>query len=93
MVFRSKRVEQVDGDRLKIAGDLTIRGVTKEIELDARFNGRLTDPWGNDRVGLEAQGEVDRKDFGLVWNSTLETGGVLVDDTVELIIELEATRA
>ena len=93
MVFRSKRIEDADGERLTIVGDLTIKEVTREIELDARFNGRLTDPWGNDRVGFEAQAKLDRKDYGLVWNSTLETGGVLVDDTVELIIELEATRA
>lgn len=93
MVFESRRIQDLDGERLQIMGDLTIRDVTKEIELDARFNGRLTDPWGNDRMGFEAQGELDRKDFGLVWNATLETGGVLVGDMVELSIELEATKA
>lgn len=93
MTFRSKRVDKLDEERLQVWGDLTIRGVTKEVPLDLHYSGRLTDPWGNDRVGFEGRMDINRKDFGLVWNAPIETGGLLVGDTVEITIDLEATRA
>jgi polyisoprenoid-binding protein YceI len=93
MVFRSTRVEKLDGEHLKIWGELSIRDITKEIPLDVEYSGRLTDPWGNDRIGFLARGKVDRKDFGLVWNAPIEAGGVLVGDEVEISVDLEATRA
>lgn len=93
MVFRSTRVEEHGEGRLKVWGELTIRGVTKEVPVDVHYSGRLTDPWGNDRVGFEGHAEINRKDFGLVWNAPIETGGMLVGDRVEITIDLEATRA
>jgi polyisoprenoid-binding protein YceI len=93
MTFRSTRVEDRGGGQLQVWGDLTIRGTTKQVPLEVHYSGRLTDPWGNDRIGFEGRAEINRKDFGLVWNSPIETGGMLVGDSVEITIDLEATRA
>jgi polyisoprenoid-binding protein YceI len=93
MVFRSTRVERHADERLRVWGDLTIRDITKEIPLEVHHSGRLTDPWGKDRIGFEARGEIDRKAFGLVWNAPIETGGMLVGDKVEISVDLEATAA
>ena len=91
ILFRSRRVEQADG-ALRIVGDLTLHGVTREVALDAEFAGTGKDPWGNERAGFSAKATLDRKDYGLAWNAALETGGVLVGEKVELAIELEAVR-
>ncbi len=91
MTFKSTSVEQLKAKRLRLRGELTIRDVTHEVSLQAEFGGRLTDPWGMDRVGFTATATIDRRDFGLTWNSALETGGVLVGDKAEITIELEAT--
>ena len=90
--YRSRRVEAVSGDRLRIVGDLTIRGVTREVVLDVEYGGQGKDPWGNQRVGFTATASLNRKDFGLTWNQALETGGVLVADRVDVEIELQAIR-
>ncbi len=92
ITFKSKRIEKRDDERVRVWGDLTIRSTTREIPLDVHYSGRLTDPWGNDRVGFEGRTEINRKDFGLEWNTTLETGGMLVGDKVEITVDLEATR-
>jgi len=73
-------------------GDITIRGITKTIALKGEFIGAVKDPWGNERVGFSATGEIDRKEFGLTWNKVLETGGVVVGDKVTLIIEVEGIK-
>ena len=73
-------------------GDITIRGITKTIALKGEFIGAAKDPWGNERVGFSATGEIDRKEFGLTWNKVLETGGVVVGDKVTLIIEVEGIK-
>jgi polyisoprenoid-binding protein YceI len=91
--FRSKSFEQLDGERYRIVGDLTIRGVTREIELDAVSQGVEQDPWGNTRVGVEVAGEIDREAFGLTWNQALESGGVLVGKRVKLLLDLSAVKA
>jgi polyisoprenoid-binding protein YceI len=92
--FRSTRIEKLGkDDRYQLTGELTIRGVTREIALDAEYGGRGKDPWGNERVGFTARGTLDRKDFGLKWNQALETGGVLVSDRVEIELEVQAVRA
>ena len=92
LIFHSKQIEpQKDGGR--IVGDLTIRGVTREVTLDV--NGptpELKDPWGKQRIGVSATTKLNRKDYGLTWNSALETGGVLVGDEVKIIIDVEAVR-
>jgi polyisoprenoid-binding protein YceI len=91
--FLSTRIEKVSGDRYRLTGELTIHGVTRSVALETEYGGRGKDPWGNERVGFTAKGAIDRKDFGLVWNQALETGGVLVSDRVDLELELQAVRA
>ena len=78
------------GDAFKLLGDLTIHGVTRPVVLDATFEGRTNDPWGNERIGYEAHTKISRKDFGLEWNLALETGGVVVGDEVKIELNVEA---
>jgi polyisoprenoid-binding protein YceI len=90
IVFKSKRVEKTGNGTLKMTGDLTIRGVTKEVVLTVDGpTPAIKDPGGNFRVGGQATTKINRKDFGLVWNKTLETGGVMVGDEVEITIDVE----
>ncbi len=79
-----------DGD--KMVGDLTIKGITKEVVFELDFGGVAKDPWGNTRMGFTLEGEIDRKDFGLTWSKTLETGELLVGDTVKITLEVEAIK-
>jgi polyisoprenoid-binding protein YceI len=89
LLFKSTGVERVGGDRLRVTGDLTIRGVTRQVVLNVEERGTAKDPWGGERAGFHASGRIDRKDFGLTWNQALETGGVLVGDEVRISIDLE----
>ena len=92
MTFKGKRTDgDITGD-FKLIGDLTIRGVTREVTLDATAEGAGGDPWGNDRLGFSATTKIDRKDFGLVWNQALETGGVVVGDQIKITINTELMR-
>lgn len=90
MTFKSTGVRSVSGNRFTLVGDLTIRGVTKEVEIDAEYLGEGKDPWGGTRVGFEGSTKVNRKDFGLNWNAVLETGGFLVSDMIEINLEVQA---
>lgn len=90
--FASKEIRPIDEDRFEIVGDLTIRGITREIALSAEVLGTETDPWGNERVGLEARGELNRKDYGMTFNQVLGSGNVLVSDKVKLVIEASAVK-
>jgi polyisoprenoid-binding protein YceI len=92
ITFKSKLIEKKGAEAYRMMGDLTIRGVTRDIVLDVEFGGRAKDPWGGDRMGFTAKGKIDRKDFGAKWNAALETGGFLVGDTVDLTIEIEAVK-
>ena len=74
ITFKSTRVERVGEDELRVTGDLTIRGVTRETTLDTTYNGRGTNPWGQEVAGFTAETRLNRKDFGLTWNVALETG-------------------
>lgn len=87
--FTSKKINGT-GDDITVIGDLTIRGVTKEITLKGGFAGVAVDPWGNSRAGFTATGEVDRRDFGLTWNKALEAGGFVVGDKITIGLEVEA---
>jgi polyisoprenoid-binding protein YceI len=89
LTFKSTRIEVIDDSRGRIYGDLTIRDVTREVVLDTEFVGKVRSPWGTTNVGFSATTSIDRKDWGLVWNVALETGGVLVGDKVKIDIELE----
>ena len=91
--FQSKRIEDAGGKKYKVHGDLTIRGIKREVVLDAVFGGQAKDPWGGQRVGFEATTKIDRKDFGLQWNTALEAGGFLVGDVVDVALEIEAKKA
>ena len=93
IIFKSKRVTRNGSGRLKVAGDLAIRGVTREIVLDVDGpTAPAKDPWGNVRIGASASTKINRKNFGLTWNAALETGGVLVGDEVGLTIEAELIK-
>jgi polyisoprenoid-binding protein YceI len=92
ITFKSRRVTGVSGDSFKLVGDLTIRGITREVVLDVEANGRATDPWGGQRAGFSATGRIKRSDFGLTWNQALETGGVLVGDDIKIAIDAELVR-
>ena len=91
ITFVSKRIERV-GQRLRLIGDVTIRGVTRELALTVELEGRGRDPWGNERAGFHAAGTLDRKDFGLTWNQALETGGILVGDEVKISVDAELVK-
>lgn len=90
ITFESTEIERVSDTSLKVTGDLTIRGVTKSVTLDVTETGTGVDPWGNTRIGIQAEGTISRKEFGLTWNQALEAGGVLVGDEVTLAIEAQA---
>ena len=92
ITFRSTRVVSHNGDELKVLGDLTIRDVTKEIELTVEFGGVGTNPWGVELFGFSISAELDREDYGLTWNQALETGGFMVGKKIKIEIEGEATR-
>jgi polyisoprenoid-binding protein YceI len=91
--FSSKEIRPLDEDRFEVVGDLTLHGVTREITLSAEILGTESDLWGNDRVGLEVRGELNRKDYGMTFNQVLGSGNVLVSDKVKLIIEVSAVKA
>ena len=80
------------GDEILVTGDLTIHGVTKSVEVKYEFVGASTDPYGTNKVGFEGTAKISRKDFGLVWNAALETGGVLVGDEIHLTFDVEANK-
>jgi polyisoprenoid-binding protein YceI len=89
LTFKSRRVDARPAGRFALVGDLTIHGVTREVALDVTSEGAGRDPWGNERMGFSAKGVLNRKDFGLVWNQLLETGGIAVGDEVKIAIDVE----
>ena len=90
MTFKSTKVVYEKDKPEKVEGNLTIRGITKPITLEIDYNGAITDAWGNRVVSFEAEGKVDRKDFGIIWNKALDKGGVTVGDEIKIEIEGEA---
>lgn len=96
LTFQSRRVEGLElepGSSFEVVGDLTIRGETQEVTLDAVYEGRGMDPWGGERLGFSADGVIDRRDFGLEWNQALEAGGILVGNDVKIHLEAQAVKA
>jgi polyisoprenoid-binding protein YceI len=94
--FRSKRVEGFggnEGEEFNVTGELTIRGVTKDVVLKVEFEGTGKDPWGGTRAGYKASTKIDRRDWGLVWNQALETGGILVGNELRIELEVQAVKA
>jgi len=91
--FKSKKIIKGDGNKFQIIGDLTIHGVTKEVTLDSTYEGYVAnDPWGKERTAFVANGEINRKDFGMTWNKALEAGGFVVGDEVRITLEVEGIR-
>ena len=92
IVFGSTAVEQTDDDEYRVTGDLTIKGVTKPVTIEFEYSGTAVDPYGNTRIGLDGKTTINRKDWGVNWNATLEAGGVLVSEKVTLEFEVSAIR-
>jgi polyisoprenoid-binding protein YceI len=92
LTFASTGVEQLDDTTVRVTGDLTIKGVTKPVEVDFEFQGAATDPFGNERIGFEGSTVINRKEWGITWNAALESGGVLVGEKVTLEFEVSAIR-
>ncbi len=90
MTFTSTAIESAGGNDYKVTGDLTIGAITKPVTIDLEFAGAATDPFGSDRIGFEGRAEINRKDWGLGWNATLETGGILVGEKVKLELDISA---
>lgn len=92
ITFSSTEVAALDAETLRIAGDLTIKGVTKSVTIDFDYAGGATDPFGMQRVGFEGSTTLLRSDYGMTFNAALETGGVLVSDKITLEIEISAVK-
>ena len=90
LTFRSTEIKTDGGNEYDLVGDLTIHGVTRRVSFDTTFLGKAKDPWGNERIAFEAETTVNRKEFGLLWNAALETGGFLVGDEVKISLSLQA---
>lgn len=83
----------LDVNNSKVQGNLTIKGITKPVTLDAEFHGTNKDPWGNEKAGFSVSGKIHRKDWDLNWNAALETGGVLVSDDVKISADVQFVKA
>src|SRR5579862_1446996 len=92
MSFKGTRVSGDISDRFTLSGQLTIRGVTRDVTFDVTAEGSGPDPWGNERLGFSATAAISRAEFGLTWNQLLETGGVAVGDQIRIIINTELMR-
>jgi polyisoprenoid-binding protein YceI len=91
--FASTRVAHVEGGTYAVWGELTIKDVTREVEITATVEGAGQDPWGNERVGIAIRGEIDRTEFGLQWQQKLASGGLLVGENVKVLADISAVRA
>jgi polyisoprenoid-binding protein YceI len=92
ITFVGTSFEKVDEENFTLKGNLTMKGVSKEISLDVEFGGVNKDPWGNEKAGFSVSGKINRKDFGLNWNAALETGGVLVSEEVKINGEVQFVK-
>lgn len=88
--FTSSNIKKISDTKFQVEGDLTIHGITKKVNFDVEYLGKTKDPWGTEKVVFQASAELDRKDFGLTWNKSLDNGGVLIGDKVKLAVDLEA---
>jgi polyisoprenoid-binding protein YceI len=92
ITFRSTSVTHDGGEQFSVTGDLTIKDVTKSITIPLEYQGAATDPFGNQRIGLEGSAVINRSEFGVTYNAALETGGVLVSDKITLEFEISAIK-
>jgi len=92
MTFKSTKVERKSDGEFALTGDLTIRDVTKPITLNVEYHGSTKDPWGQQRMGFEAEGKINRKEFGLKWSAVTEAGGLVVADDVKIALNVEMIK-
>jgi len=92
LTFKSKAVEMESETEGVLRGELTLHGVTQVVEMDLEFLGAATDPWGNEKAGFTATTKINRKDFGLTWSKTMETGGLVVGEEVKITLDIEGTK-
>jgi len=93
LVFKSTKLTQTGSASLRIEGDFTVRDVTRPVTFEVEYDGATPDPWGGKRFGFSGSAEIDREDWGMTWNQTLETGGVLVSKKVKLEVDVQLTKA
>ena len=90
ITFLANTIEKSEGgDKHDLWGDLTIKGITKKVKMNIEFGGITKDPWGNEKAGFTVTGKINRTEFGLTWNNTLETGGIMVGEEVSILCEIE----
>jgi polyisoprenoid-binding protein YceI len=92
ITFASTRIEHVEGGTYRVTGDLTIKDVTREVQMTATVEGAGQDPWGNERVGVAVRGTIDRTQFGLTWQQKVAGGGLLVGEKVQVLLDVSAVR-
>jgi polyisoprenoid-binding protein YceI len=92
LTFKATKVEKTDEDEYNVTGDLSLHGVTRQETFKVTYEGSGKDPWGNTKVGFNAEGKLNRSDYGLTWNAALETGGVLVGDQIKVSLEIQAAQ-
>jgi polyisoprenoid-binding protein YceI len=90
--FHTTTIHAADDGSIRLAGEITIKGITKPIELTGTVGEGGTDPWGNERIGFEVEGVIDRRDFDLAWNQTLPNGNLLVSNEVKLLVSVSAVK-
>lgn len=91
--FTGNTYTKIDDENYELYGDLTIKGISKQIKLNVEFAGVMKDPWGNEKAGFVISGKINRGDWGLTWNAALETGGLLVSDEVRINCEVQLKKA
>jgi len=92
LLFQSTKIEKVDNDTFVLQGELTMKGITKPVKLNVEYNGTAKDPWGGERAGFMITGRINRTDWGMSFNSILETGGVALGDEVRISSEIELVK-
>ncbi len=92
ILFKSKKMTALSANEYQLIGDLSIKGISREVSLEVQYAGVNKDPWGNEKAGFALEGKINRKDWGLNWNAALETGGVLVSDEVKISGELQFVK-
>ena len=90
--FESKSFEKIDGNEYKLAGDLTLKGITKPVSLNVEFGGTMVDFYGNTKAGFDISGKINRQDFGLTWSGVTEAGGIVLSDEVKLVINIQVAK-
>ena len=92
LTFVSKEVKKLDDENYKLIGDLTIRDHTHPVELSVEYGGTMVDPYGQTKAGFELSGKINRKDFGLTFTATTETGGIVLSDEVKLLASVQLVK-